>query len=53
MLFQRPWASLSLLAGSLSQSWGIGLSEHPDVKAISVGCADAGNMAAIDVLIVL
>ncbi|KAF2751355.1 vesicular integral-membrane protein VIP36 precursor [Sporormia fimetaria CBS 119925] len=36
MLLQRPWSSLCLLAGSLSQAWGIGLSEHPDVKAISL-----------------
>ncbi|KAF2003133.1 vesicular integral-membrane protein VIP36 precursor [Amniculicola lignicola CBS 123094] len=35
MLFQRPWASLCLLAGSLlGQTWGLGLSEHPDIKAI-------------------
>lgn len=36
MLFQRPWASLCVLAGSLSQGWGLGLSEHPDIKSIHV-----------------
>ncbi|KAF2015491.1 vesicular integral-membrane protein VIP36 precursor [Aaosphaeria arxii CBS 175.79] len=37
MLFQRPWASLCLLAGSLSQSLAaVGLQEHPDIKAISL-----------------
>ncbi|KAF2180817.1 vesicular integral-membrane protein VIP36 precursor [Zopfia rhizophila CBS 207.26] len=36
MLFHRPWMSLCLLGGSLTQSWGLGLSEHPDIKAISL-----------------
>ncbi|KAF2205271.1 vesicular integral-membrane protein VIP36 precursor [Delitschia confertaspora ATCC 74209] len=36
MLLTRPWTSLCLLAGSLSTSWGLGLSEHPDIKAISL-----------------
>ena len=33
----RPWTSLCLLAGGLGGVLGIGLSEHPDIKAISVG----------------
>ncbi|KAF2735936.1 vesicular integral-membrane protein VIP36 precursor [Polyplosphaeria fusca] len=36
MLFQRPWTSLCLLAGSLGGVFGLGLSEHPDIKAISL-----------------
>ncbi|KAF2715516.1 vesicular integral-membrane protein VIP36 precursor [Pleomassaria siparia CBS 279.74] len=36
MLFTRPWVSLCLLAGSLRQTCAIGLTEHPDVKAISL-----------------
>ncbi len=36
MLFTRPWASLCLLAGSLTGVNSLGLSEDPDIKAISV-----------------
>jgi mannose-binding lectin 2 len=36
MLLTRPWASLCLLAGSFGSTWGLGLSEHPDIKAISL-----------------
>lgn len=36
MLGAKAWTSLCLLAGSLRQSLAIGLTEHPDVKAISV-----------------
>lgn len=36
MLFTKPWASLCLLAGSLAGVQSLGLSEDPDIKAISV-----------------
>jgi len=36
MLLARPWTSLWLLAGSLTGSLGVGLSENPDVKAIAL-----------------
>ncbi|KAJ4310195.1 hypothetical protein N0V94_008568 [Neodidymelliopsis sp. IMI 364377] len=36
MLFTRPWASLCLLAGSLRGVSSLGLSEDPDIKAISL-----------------
>ncbi|KAF2248518.1 hypothetical protein BU26DRAFT_520198 [Trematosphaeria pertusa] len=36
MLFARPWTSLCLLAGSLVGVRALGLSEHPDIKAISL-----------------
>ena len=36
MLLQRPWAALCVLAASMGQSWAIGLTDHPDVKAIPV-----------------
>lgn len=36
-MFGRQWASLCLLAGSLTSTLGLGLEEHPDVKAITVG----------------
>ncbi|KAF2270214.1 vesicular integral-membrane protein VIP36 precursor [Lojkania enalia] len=36
MLFHKPWSSLCLLAGSFGGVFGLGLSEHPDVKAISL-----------------
>jgi hypothetical protein len=40
MLFARPWTSLCLLAGTWTGAWARqgGLSEDPDIKAISVGC---------------
>jgi mannose-binding lectin 2 len=36
MLFTKPWASLCLLAASLTGVRSLGLSEDPDIKAISV-----------------
>ncbi|KAF1357772.1 vesicular integral-membrane protein VIP36 precursor [Lizonia empirigonia] len=36
MLFARPWASVCLLAGSLAGVQSLGLSEDPDIKAISL-----------------
>ncbi|OCK99045.1 uncharacterized protein K441DRAFT_653467 [Cenococcum geophilum 1.58] len=36
MLLPRPWTCLCLLAGSLTGTWGLGLSENPDIKAISL-----------------
>jgi mannose-binding lectin 2 len=36
MLFTKPWASLCLLASSLAGVSGAGMSEDPDIKAISV-----------------
>jgi mannose-binding lectin 2 len=36
MLFTKPWASLCLLAGSLTGVQSLGLSEDPDIKAISL-----------------
>ncbi|KZM26890.1 uncharacterized protein EKO05_0011405 [Ascochyta rabiei] len=36
MLFTRPWASLCLLAGSLAGVSSLGLSEDPEIKAISL-----------------
>lgn len=44
MLFARPWASVCLLAGSLAGVQSLGLSEDPDIKAISVRAA----LAALD-----
>lgn len=40
MLLARPWTSLCLLAGTWTGAWARsgGLSEDPDIKAISVGC---------------
>ena len=36
MLFAKPWASLCLLASSLAGVSGAGMSEDPDIKAISL-----------------
>lgn len=40
MLLAKPWASLCLMAGSLTGAWARsgGLTEDPDIKAISVRC---------------
>jgi mannose-binding lectin 2 len=35
-MFGKQWTSLCLLAGSLTGALGLGLEEHPDVKAITV-----------------
>lgn len=41
MLFASKWMSLCLMAGSWTGAWARsgGLSEDPDIKAISVGCS--------------
>lgn len=36
MLFAKTWSGLSLLAGSFMGAAALGLSEDPDIKAISV-----------------
>lgn len=35
-MFGKQWTSLCLLAGSLTGALGLGLEEHPDVKAITL-----------------
>lgn len=47
MLFARPWTSLCLLAGSLVGVRALGLSEHPDIKAISVSLGGLGDFGDI------
>jgi hypothetical protein len=49
MLFARPWTSLCLLAGSWTGAWARqgGLSEDPDIKAISVGCCHLSTMGIV------
>jgi mannose-binding lectin 2 len=44
-MFGKQWTSLCLLAGSLTGALGLGLEEHPDIKAITVSLArpDAPN----------
>lgn len=43
-MFGRQWKSLCLLAGSLTGTLGIGLEEHPDIKAITV----SGDACIVD-----
>lgn len=35
-MFGKQWTSLCLLAGSFTGAFGLGLEEHPDIKAITV-----------------
>jgi hypothetical protein len=47
-MFVRPWTGLCLLAGSLVGVSALGLSEHPDIKAIPVSFEEAWRWDGTD-----
>jgi len=47
-MFARLWSSLGLLAGSLVGVSALGLSEHPDIKAIPVSVEQAWRWDSTD-----